>query len=483
MSRGSVKKNLGFQTIFQILNTCLPLITAPYLSRTLGAEQLGIFSFTLSVVAYFTLVAMLGTVNYGTRAIAEVKNDLDSRSKVFWEIYLLQLVVTFLCGCAYAVYIILICKENRFVALLQGISIVACLFDINWFFFGIEEFKLTVTRNIIIKFLTVVLILIFVKKEQDLWIYTLIMIGGTLLSQVVLLFYLPKYVSLKKIYYKELVKHIYPNLVLFIPLLAMSVYHTMDKTMLGIISTYEQSGFYYNSDKVVNIPLAVINGIGTVMLPRMSSLIHEGKREEANGLFVATLDGVAAISVALTCGIAAVSNEFIPFFYGKGYEPCILLTIVFSPILVIKSFSSIVRTQYLIPMNLEKVFIKSVIGGAIINLIFNFILIPVYGALGAVISTLLAELVACLFQFFFIRKEKLKFRELANHFIFYFSIGIMMIVIVRIVSCLASGLIMKLFIEILVGALFYLAICFLYWKKINSAFYGTIKGLFRRKNM
>lgn len=92
-SMKSVKKNLGLQTIYQILNTCLPLITAPYLARVLGATQLGVFSYTSSVVGYFSLIAMLGTINYGTRSIAEAGEDKQRRSKTFWSIYCLQ----FLC--------------------------------------------------------------------------------------------------------------------------------------------------------------------------------------------------------------------------------------------------------------------------------------------------------------------------------------------------------------------------------------------------
>lgn len=109
----------------------------------------------------------------------------------------------------------------------------------------------------------------------------------------------------------------------------MTVYHTMDKTMLGALSTYDQSGYYYNADKIVQIPLLVINGIGTVMLPRMTALLAEGRHKDADKLFVSTMEGVAVVSIALACGIAAVSKEFIPFFFGPGYEACIALTIIF----------------------------------------------------------------------------------------------------------------------------------------------------------
>ena len=458
----------------------MPLITAPYLARVLGAGQLGVFSYTSSIVAYFALFAMLGTVNYGTRSIASVKNDRVQRNEVFSSIYILQIITSAVLIAAYSCYVIFFCKENHLIAALQGITLLSCLVDINWCFFGVEDFKITVTRNIIIKILTVILILLLVKDESDLWIYTLIMLGGTLLSNLILFLYLPRYASLVRIRFDEIKNHIIPNLVLFIPLFAMSVYHTMDKTMLGKMSTFIQSGYYYNSDKIVQIPLLVINGIGTVMLPRMAALLSEGKQKEADDLFVTTLDGVAAISVAIGCGIAAVSEEFIPFFFGPGYDECILITIVFTPILVAKGFSAIARTQYLIPMKMEKEFTLSVIGGAIVNLIFNFILIPGYGALGAAISTVIAEFVACILQFLSLKNRDLQLGKLIKKTILYTFFGLLMIAVVRLVSLIEAGIVIKLLIEVAVGAAFYGLICLLYWKKTNNSFYGIILGIIKK---
>ncbi len=472
MSR--IKKNLSLQTAYQVLSTCMPLITAPYLARKLGASQLGVFSYTSSIVAYFTLAAMLGTINYGTRSIASCKDDREKRDVVFSGIFLLQIVITILAILAYTIYLVFFCAENKTIAYLQGIALISCLVNINWLFFGVEDFQTTVTRSIAIKILSVVLILLLVKEESDLWLYTLIMLGGTFLSNLILFFYLPRYVSFKKVSFDEVKEHIKPNLVLFVPLLAMSVYHTMDKTMLGALSTYEQSGFYYNSDKIVQIPLMIINGIGTVMLPRMSSLLADGKQKEADQLFITTLEGVAAVCIAISCGIAAVAKEFIPIFFGKGYDECILITIVFTPILLIKGFAVIARTQYLIPMKMEKEFTRSVIGGAVVNLIMNLILIPPYGALGAAIATVIAELVACAMQFISLRGRKLGIGRLLIKTALYAVMGLLMIGIVRFSARIHAPAMIRLVIEIIVGACFFGGICLSYWVKTKNLFYTIL---------
>lgn len=477
----NIKKNLGLQTAYQILSAFAPLVTAPYLARRLGASQLGVFSYTTSIVSYFTLFAMLGTVNYGTRSIAAAREDRQKRSEIFTSIFTLQICISLLTIVAYLIYLTFFCKSNYIIAWLQGIAVINCILDINWLYFGIEEFKITVTRNFVVKILTIGLILILVKSQTDLWKYTVIMLTGTLASNFFLFIHLPRYVKFTRVSAAEIIKHIKPNLILFVPVLAMTVYHTMDKTMLGLMSTYEQGGFYYNSDKIVQIPLLIVNGIGTVMLPRMTALLAEGNRKGADELFYTTLDGVSVVCIAIGCGIAATSREFIPLFFGVGYESCIRITIVFTPILLFKGVSTIVRTQYLIPMKMEKDFTKSVIGGAIVNVVLNYFLIPPYGALGAAIATVVAEAVACVFQLYSLRNRDIGLCSLSIRAGVYLVFGITMIGLVKMVSFIPVGSVIKLLMAILVGACYYSCACLVFWKKTNNPFCRMIEGSRRGK--
>lgn len=466
MGQGSVKKNLSYQTIYQILNTCLPLITSPYLARVLGAEKQGVFSFTQSIVNYFTLVAMLGVTNYGIRRIAECQEDKDARSQNFWNIYALQFCVSLTTLVIYIVYIVAFCKENVPIACIQGIYILGAVIDINWLFFGIEKFKTTVTRSIFIRIASVVLILLLVKSPKDLWIYTLIMSGSTFASNFVLWFFACRVINFDEISvirWMKVREHIKPNLVLFVPLLAMSVYHIMDKTMLGLLSSYAQVGFYYNADKIINIPIGIINGVGLVMFPRTTALIEAENEEEANKLFFLSLEVVFVVSVAMACGIASISKEFTPFFFGEGFEECINLTIVLSPVLILKAISQTCRMQYLIPKHMENIFIQSVFLGAGVNLVVNLALISNLGAMGAVIGTLAAELVTCIWQYMNMNKSIISFKSLLKSII-YVVIGIIMFAAVRATASVLTGGLLSLVVEILVGAFVFGALCMLYWK-------------------
>ena len=167
----SLKKNIAYQAVYELLLIALPLVTSPYIARVLGAEQLGIYSYTSSIAYYFQIAAMLGIKYHGTRQIAAVRDNPDELNSCFTSLFVVHVIMSVLMIISYSVYCMAFVKENATVAWIQGIFVIASLFDINWFFYGIEKFKITVTRNSIIKILTVVSIFCLVRDADDLWKY------------------------------------------------------------------------------------------------------------------------------------------------------------------------------------------------------------------------------------------------------------------------------------------------------------------------
>lgn len=181
-----VFKNFIYNVLYQILIMILPLITAPYIAIVLGAERIGIYSYTYSIAYYFVLFGQLGLNVYGNRSIAIVRDDKEKLSKTFSSIFIVQLFISIVSCICYLLFIIFSSSEYRLIFVIQFVFVLSCVFDINWFFFGIEKFKLTVVRNTIIKITTVICVLLFVKTQADLWKYTTIMAVGSFLAQLVL---------------------------------------------------------------------------------------------------------------------------------------------------------------------------------------------------------------------------------------------------------------------------------------------------------
>ena len=180
----------------------------------------------------------------------------------------------------YILYITFFDNKYYIYSLIQLIYLISTCFDVTWFFYGMEKFKLTVTRNTIVRICTVILIFLFVKDSNGLVTYMLLMVLSSLIGQLLLIPFLRKEVKFVKPSIRDVTKHIKPNLILFIPVIAVSVYKMMDKIMLGNMADIKEVGYYEYAERIINIPLGIITALGTVMLPRVSNLLAKGREKE-----------------------------------------------------------------------------------------------------------------------------------------------------------------------------------------------------------
>lgn len=400
----SIKKNFAYQMMYEVLALIVPLITSPYIARTIGAEGLGIYSYSYSVAYYFVLFSMLGLKNYGSRAIAQTRDDPIQLNETFSSLLAVHVLVSILCCFVYAGYVISLGKERTY-ALIQSAYVLSGFFDISWFYFGIEKVKLTAMQSTIIKVLNVICIFIFVRGANDLWKYCVIMAMGTLLGQLILWLPLGRYVRIVRIDAHSVSRHIKPLLILFIPAIAVSLYKYMDKIMIGSLNSKIQLGLYENAEKVINIPITVIAAFGTVMLPRMSNLLCFSDRSVAKRYICISMRYVMCLAFALAFGLAGVGKVFAPVFWGSEFQSAGVIIMGLAITMPFLAFANVIRTQFLIPMERDRQYLNSVITGALINLIINWILIPSMGAIGATIGTIAAEVAVCMIQTWTVRKE------------------------------------------------------------------------------
>ena len=398
----NIKKNFLINSIYQCLAISVPIILTPYLTRHIGSSGMGTYSFHYSIAYYFIMFAMLGFSLYGNRSVASVNYDRHTYSKIFWEIYGLQIISSSVAIVAYTFFASFFYpnEKNAWIMLLMVIS---CAFDINWFYFGLEKFNVTVTRNIYIKLLTVFLTFLLVKNEQDVVVYALVIGGSTLFSNLILIIQLPKHVDWVKIKISDIRKHLLPCLTLFFPTVIVSIYKVVDKIMLGIMSNVSEVGFYESSERIINLPMAFITALGTVMLPRVSSMLGNGKIDDCKNLFEKSIKFAMFLSSAMSMGVITISREFIPLFLGEDFKKCILIVDILMPSCLFLAFANVIRTQYLIPHKKDRSYIISLLIGAAVNLILNTLLIPKFQAIGAAIGTLVAEMTVCFYQVWSIR--------------------------------------------------------------------------------
>ena len=475
----SIRSNFLYNVTYQLLLILLPLITTPYISRVLGADGIGTYSYTYTVANYFVLVAMLGVKNYGNRSIAAVRDDRRRLSRTFWQIYVLQFWCALAACAGYFCYILLFERQYACIALLQGIYVFSGFFDISWFFFGLEEFRLTVLRNIVIRLADLACIFLLVRTRDDLWKYTLIMALGVLLSQGYLWLYLRRFVGWYRPRGREMARHLRAELLLFIPVIAVSIYKMMDKVMLGRMSTITQVGYYESVEKIINIPLGVITALGTVMLPRMSNLAAKGQTKKSRRYIYDSMRFAMLLATGMCFGLAGIAQDLIPLFLGEEYLPCILLLQTMAPTVLFIAWANVIRTQYLIPNRLDRSYIISVTLGAVLNLAVNLLLIPRLDALGAVIGTLCAEGSVCLCQTLMVRRQ-LDVKRYARVTLPFLLPGAGMFLLVRLIGRRMSGP-AALVLEITAGAAAYLAVTGAYLLAIHGPAAARLARKVKRK--
>lgn len=454
MNKKSVTKNYIYNVAYQILGMIIPFITTPYLSRVLGAENIGIYSYTLSITTYFILFGSLGIVLYGQREIAYVQDDLIKRNKTFYEILFLRFITLII---SMILFYFSFCRYGEYIAYYKIllIELFASCIDISWFFQGMEEFKKTVTRNIIVKIVSVIFIFLLVKSPNDLNIYIYIYALSNLLGNATMWFYMPKFIKKVKLKDLQIFRHVKPTLYLFIPQIAIQIYTVLDKTMIGaIVIDKSEVGYYEQAQKIIKFLMTIATSLGTVMMPRIAYTFAKGDKNKLKEYMNKSFSFIMMLAFPLMFGIISVASKFVPLFYGEGYSKVTMLMCIMSPIIVIIGLSNVIGTQYLLPTKQQKKYTISVTVGAVVNIILNTFLIKMYASVGASIATVVAESAVTIIQFYAIRKEISIVSIIKNSYKYFFASIIMLIVSLLIRNMIYNNIIC-IIVQIIISIIVY----------------------------
>lgn len=450
-----VIKNYLYNAGYQILNMIIPLITVPYISRVLGAHDVGINEYTNSWVTFFFLMGQMGITLYGNREVAYHRDDLYKRSQTFWGVEALQLLTVSSAFVLYLVAVLLFSTTFKEFFLLQAIWIIATGVDISWYFMGLEEFRITVVRNTLVKIASLILIFTVVKTSNDLSKYILILGASQLVGNLTLWPYLCGnivWVSIKK---WHPFKHFYPSLLLFIPTITTQVYLVLNRLMLGRMSTQADLGNFGQADKIVKFVLAVVTATGTVMLPHVANKFAKGDIKGVRNSLYSSFNFVSAIAIPMMFGLMAIAKKFGPWFLGREFVLAGSVIFLEAPIILLIAWSNVTGTQYLMPVNRVKEYTTSVTIGALSNVIFNFVLIGKYGANGAAIATVGSEFLVTASQLWMIHST-ISRRKLFRETWKYLFCGMVMFIVVNRICSVINMTVANLILEVVVGAIIYL---------------------------
>lgn len=460
-----VLKNYAYNLSYQLLVIILPIITTPYVTRIFSSDDLGTYGYFSSIVTYFILLATLGVANYGTKVISGHRKDID---KNFWGIYSLQLGATIFSIFLYCVLYIFLQFMHNPVALILGLSLLSKGLDISWLFQGLEDFRKITARNITVKLVGVIAIFLFIKSANDLHLYVFLLTIFELLGQLSMWLPAREFIGKPHFDWEYAKQHLRPIILLFLPQIAISLYVTLDRTMLGALASTKDVGIYDQALKLVNILLTLVTSLGSVMLPRVSNLLSLGDHKAINKMHEMSFLIYNLVIFPIMAGMLIVNDDFVNFFLGQDFQEARYAIAIMIFRMFFIGWTNIMGIQILIPHNKNKEFMLSTTIPAIVSVGLNLLLLPKLGYIGAAIVSVLTEVLVWLIQLFYTRSYLREVPILGSLIKIIISSGVMYGILLFIKQFLNVSPMINVGLYAVLGAIIY-ASMILIFKVINPS--------------
>lgn len=389
----SIKKNFLYSSLLTTANYIFPFITYPYVSRVLGVTNIGICNFIDSIINYFILFSMMGIAVVGIREISKNRKDRAVLDKTFNSLFALNTISTVI---AFSILAIAICtvsklQEHNELMWLGVAKLVFNYLMIDWLFRGLEEFRYITICSIAVRLAYVVAVFVFIHDKSDYSTYYLLLMLTVAINAIINLFYSQRFVT----YHfspKFTCLYLKPVLILGLYSLLTSMYTSFNVAFLGFVSSETEVGYYTTSTKIYTILLGLYTAFTSVMLPRMSSLLSEGKTDDFKILLSRSFDILIAFAIPISTYALIMAPEIIYLISGKGYEGAILPMRIVMPLLLIIGYEQILVIQTLMPLKKDITILRNSIVGACVGVFLNFALIPYFASVGASIVWFTSEL-------------------------------------------------------------------------------------------
>lgn len=453
----SLKSNFLYSSILTTAGYVFPLLTFPYLTRILGVSYIGLCSFIDSIVNYFILFSMMGISVTGIREIARVKNDRARLNKTFSSLILLNSIFTLIALIALVIATIFVSqlRDNHVLIVWGGIKLIFNFLLVEWFYKAIENFKYITLRSIITRSIYVILIFLLVNKSQDYTIYYALLCGTTVINAIINVIYSQKFVSFsfKDISIKPYLKSF---LILGVNGFLISMYTTFNVSYLGFVANDKEVGYYTTATKLYAIIIALYTAFTGVMLPRMSTLIHQNKTDEFQRLLNKSINFLISCAVPIIFFVEFFAPEIIRLIAGEGYEGAILPMRIVIPLIFIIGYEQILIIQTLMPIKKDSIIFRNSMIGAIAGLILNILIVPYLYSIGSSIVWVGSELIIMILSQIAVTKylkQEFPLKRIFSNIAYYLPLcmwyGISLLFLDNIGWCIINFMIMILYFSIL----------------------------------
>lgn len=478
------KKSLGVNAVLNgirtFLNLLFPLITFPYVSKVLGVVNVGKYNFAVSVNQYFMLIAALGISTYAIREGAKYRDDKYIFSNFASKIFSINMAATILSYVLLIFCIITVPKLHDYsiILLVLSIEIFFTTLGTEWIYSIYEEYTYITIRSIIFKVISIVLLLVLVKKKEDYIIYAGITVFANAGSNILNYLRAKKICNIKLTVNCNWKEHIRPILILFASLAATSIYVNSDTTMLGFMRSDYEVGIYSVSAKIYRIVKQMLSSVLIVSIPRLAWLMGKNRIDEYRKTLTQIFSVLIMLVFPAVVGLFMMSKEIVILISSSDYIQATSSLKLLSIALIFCIFGWVYNQCVLIPAKKEKIVLVATIISAITNVVINLFLVPVWAENAVAFSTIIAEAIMMAICVFYghkvVRLEKGVVLDTVS-----VCIGCVVIIITcTLVRKLQVSTVATLFTSMVCSVITYVTALYILKNKVIAAALETLKKHF-----
>lgn len=469
--------NIFYNATYQIFLVLVPLITVPYLSRSLGPARYGIYSSVNNSIQFLMVFCTLSVSYIGMRTIARTRalSTRQELTEAFWGLWYFQAIAGFVTILIILIVITIFHIKYWTYFYLMMPYMVSAQLDISWFFQGLQEFGKVVLRNTLVRLASVVFIFALVKGAGDLWKYMLIMSVSTLLGSMVFWVNINKYVNKPTRHFYKLKESVIAIITLLIPQIATQVYTSLDKPLLGLFQSSAQVSFYDNSQRISNMILGVITSITLVMMPKMAA---EGK-DKQKIVLRKSLEATVMLGVIFAVVVMVNTEQFVPFFFGEKYIPMTNLMFWFTLTIIMIPMGGVFANQFALANKRDLDYAIPVVIGAVLECVLACLLDRPFAATGAMIAILTTELVVCILRLWIVR-DAYDFRYVFQDIPKYFLIGIIAFAVGMLMPNVIPSAFLNMCLKSIIVMAIYAGLMFLFKFDLNQDIITIVKKILKR---
>jgi len=459
MKKASVEKIAILNVIKNLTTTIFPLITFAYVSRILNPDGLGKVTFARSYITYFTMFSNMGISIYGVRECAKYRGDKNMLSKTMQELLFINIITTvfsYLLLAATVFSLPSVCGRRTELCIFS-IVILAELMKVEWLYAALEDFSYITIRTITAHFVSLILIFLCIKNQEDLLLYIWILVLIEAVIGIANFIHARKYIYIKKYNNYQIQRHLKPLFYYFLAAVSANLFTNSDTIMLGFLSTDQEIGIYTAGSKICIMAFSVAGAFSTAIMPRMSFLLATGSHEEYSALLHRTFDYLMMLVIPVALGIMLLADEIVSVIGGTAYREAGNIARIMSLGIIAYSIVVFIHYEVMGPQNNEKDVMKTTVISAVINVILNLVLIHFIGAVGAAIATLISKIIfaaLCILK----SQKQLSFRTLLSHIPSYIGASIAIIIVCTVSKHILHAALTRLTMSAIISAIVYFGI-------------------------